>query len=100
MLVLPSMQPRIFWDNYLVRWYKADLHIHTVLSPCSDLTMGPKDIVQKALACNLDMIAITDHNSAQNIDGVLGAAQDTSLFVVPGMEVYSREPAINLLALC
>ncbi|MBN1466307.1 PHP domain-containing protein [candidate division KSB1 bacterium] len=76
-----------------MRWYKADLHIHTVLSPCAELSMGPKDIVQKALTCELDMIAITDHNSAQNIAGVMQAARDTNLTVIPGMEVYSREEA-------
>ena len=76
-----------------MRWYKADLHIHTVLSPCAELSMGPKNIVKKALASQLDMIAITDHNSAQNIAGVIDAASDMKLTVIPGMEVYSREEA-------
>ena len=76
-----------------MRWYKADLHIHTVLSPCAELSMGPKDIVKHALDYDLDLIAITDHNSAQNIRGVMDAAQETRLTVIPGMEVYSREEA-------
>lgn len=74
-----------------MRWYKGDLHIHTVLSPCAELTMGPKDIVKTALEHELDIIAITDHNSAENIQGVMDAAQDTNLTVIPGMEVYTRE---------
>ena len=43
--------------------YKADLHIHTVLSPCGDLEMSPKIIVEAAGKQGLDIIGITDHNS-------------------------------------
>lgn len=76
-----------------MRWFKADLHIHTVLSACAELTMGPKDIVRAALARGLDLIAVTDHNSAENVGAVIGAAEGTPLWVVPGMEVYTREEA-------
>ena len=38
-----------------MHWYKGDLHIHTVLSPCAELTMGPKDIIKRALEQNLDL---------------------------------------------
>ncbi|MCQ2284884.1 MAG: PHP domain-containing protein, partial [Bacteroidales bacterium] len=41
--------------------YKADLHIHTVLSPCGALELSPSNIVRRALERGLDMIAITDH---------------------------------------
>jgi 3',5'-nucleoside bisphosphate phosphatase len=76
-----------------VRWYKADLHIHTILSACAELSMGPKDIVQAALAHGLDIIAVTDHNSAENVAAVMGAAEQTPLLVIAGMEVYTREEA-------
>ena len=46
----------------------ADLHIHTVLSPCGDLLMIPQNIIDKAIEVGLDMIAITDHNSAKNVE--------------------------------
>lgn len=77
----------------MLRWFKADLHIHTVLSPCAELSMGPKDIVKKALEHDIDIIAITDHNSAENVWGVMQAARNTPLTVIPGMEVYSRDEA-------
>lgn len=77
----------------MLSWYKGDLHIHTVLSACAELSMGPKDIVRKALEANLDMIAVTDHNSAENVSAVLQAAASTNLTVIPGMEVYSRDEA-------
>ncbi|MBN2356084.1 PHP domain-containing protein [candidate division KSB1 bacterium] len=74
-----------------MRWFRADLHLHTVLSACADLSMGPQDIVKKALQKQLDIIAITDHNSAANTLAVHNAARDTKLTVIPGMEVNSRE---------
>ena len=77
----------------MLRWYTADLHVHTVLSPCAELSMGPRDIVDKARAGNIDIIAITDHNSAENVSAVIQAAKNTSLTVIPGMEVYVREGA-------
>ena len=71
------------------RW--ADLHVHTVLSPCAEAEMIPPLIVQRALALRLDWIAITDHNSAGNVGAVVAAAEGTGLAVTPGMEVESRE---------
>jgi predicted metal-dependent phosphoesterase TrpH len=33
--------------------FRADLHIHTLLSPCADLEMTPRNIVAKAMRANL-----------------------------------------------
>ncbi len=76
-----------------VRWYKADLHIHTVLSPCADLSMGPKNIVEASLQHGIELIAITDHNSCDNVQAVYDVGQKEGLTVIPGMEVYTREEA-------
>lgn len=78
--------------------YRADLHVHTVLSPCADVAMIPPLIVQKALEKNIDLIAITDHNASANVSAVQKAAEGTSLTVLPGMEVQSRED-VHLLTL-
>lgn len=71
--------------------YAYDLHIHTALSPCGDNDMTPNNIVNMALIKELDIIAITDHNSCENAKAVIEVAQNTSLTVVPGMEVESLE---------
>ena len=71
--------------------YKADLHIHTCLSPCSDLEMGPTAIVEESLAKGLDIIAICDHNSAENSDAVIQVGVKKGLHVFPGMEINSKE---------
>jgi len=50
---------------------KAELHIHTVLSPCATLEMLPPFIVERALETNTHLIAITDHNASANVPAVI-----------------------------
>ncbi|KYH32307.1 PHP domain-containing protein [Neomoorella mulderi] len=71
--------------------YYADLHIHTALSPCAGEEMTPPAIVAAALAAGLQVIAVTDHNSAGNVAAVQEAARGTGLIVLAGMEVQTRE---------
>ena len=69
----------------------ADLHLHTVLSPCAEVEMIPPLIVERALEKRLDLIAITDHNASANAQAVLEAARGTGLKVWAGMELQTRE---------
>ena len=82
----------------MLRTFRADLHIHSCLSPCGDEAMRPHAIVNQALAMGLDIIAICDHNSAENIAAFMSAGSEKGLTVLPGMEVTSKEE-IHLLAL-
>lgn len=70
---------------------RADLHVHTCLSPCGDLQMSPQKIVAKAVARNIGMLAICDHNTAENVPAVMLAAGAGHLVVLPGMEICSKE---------
>jgi len=79
-------------------WFKADLHVHTCLSPCADLSMGPRAIVARAAEQGLDLVGISDHNSAENAPAVIEAARGRRFKVLPGMEVTSREE-VHVLAL-
>ena len=74
-----------------MKQFRADLHVHTVLSPCAEVEMIPPLIVDQALDKHIDLIAITDHNSTRNFSAVKKAAQDTQLIVLPGMELQTRE---------
>jgi PHP family Zn ribbon phosphoesterase len=74
-----------------IKPFRADLHVHTVLSPCAEIEMLPPLIVDTALAKNIQVIAITDHNASANICAVQKAAVGTGLIVLPGMEVQTRE---------
>lgn len=60
--------------------------------------MIPPLIVKRALELALGIIAITDHNSAENVAAVIKAAEGLDLTVLPGMEVQTREE-VHLLCL-
>jgi PHP family Zn ribbon phosphoesterase len=77
---------------------RADLHIHTVLSPCAEVEMIPPLIVERALHLGLDLIAVTDHNSSGNAAAVVDAARASGLKVLPGLELQTREE-VHLLCL-
>jgi PHP family Zn ribbon phosphoesterase len=81
-----------------VRHFRADLHIHSCLSPCGDLDMSPRTIVTRSLEKGLDLIAVCDHNSAENVGAVIRAGSPRGLAVLPGMEISSREE-VHTLAL-
>lgn len=68
-----------------------DLHIHTALSPCGDNNMTPNNIVNMAQLNELDVIAITDHNTCENVEPIMQLARNSELIVIPGMEVETRE---------
>ncbi|MCE5257593.1 MAG: PHP domain-containing protein [Chloroflexi bacterium] len=76
----------------------ADLHIHTVASPCAEIEMLPSLIVGRAAALGLGCIAITDHNTTANIQAVARCASAYGIRVIPGMEVQTREE-VHLLCL-
>jgi predicted metal-dependent phosphoesterase TrpH len=60
--------------------------------------MTPRRIIRRAAEMGLDMIAISDHNSAENIDAAMKAADEEGMAVLPAMEVSSSEEA-HVLAL-
>jgi len=70
---------------------KADLHIHSCLSPCGDNDMTPCNIVNMAKLLGYDMIALTDHNSCLNCEAAIDAGKKAGLTVVPGMELCTAE---------
>ncbi len=76
-----------------LRSIKADLHVHTCLSPCAGLDMSPREVVNAALRKGLDLIAVCDHNSAENVLAVKKAGERNGLMVLGGMEVASAEEA-------
>jgi predicted metal-dependent phosphoesterase TrpH len=78
---------------------KVDLHVHTVLSPCAEVEMIPPLIVETALELGIRLIAITDHNASANIEAVQKAAENSTLNVLPGMEIQTREEVHSLCLL-
>ncbi len=70
---------------------KADLHIHTVLSPCGDIEMTPLNIVRKAKECGIGVIGITDHNSTLNCMEIMRVGNMEGIYVMCGAEVTTKE---------
>ena len=65
---------------------KIDLHIHTTYS---DGMLTPVQIVDTALDCNLDVIALTDHDNVLSYEIAQNYIKDKNieLEVVPGVEI-------------
>lgn len=82
----------------MVREYRADLHIHTCLSPCADLDNSPRAIILQSKEKKLDIIGITDHNSAEHVVCAERLGAEAGIWVLSGMEVNSAEE-IHLLVL-
>lgn len=68
-----------------------DLHIHSCLSPCGDDDMTPSNIAGMAAVKNLDVIALTDHNSCRNCPAAVAAGERLGVTVIPGMELTTSE---------
>jgi hypothetical protein len=77
------------------RFWAVDLHVHTPASRDVDVrTYGASDasqIVDAAIAAGLHAIAVTDHNTAGWCDAMAEAACETSLVVLPGVELSTSE---------
>ena len=70
---------------------RADLHIHTVLSPCGDLDMSPVNIISEASLKGLDIIGITDHNSTRHCELIKRLAAEKGIYVMQGAEITTKE---------
>ena len=71
--------------------YLCDLHIHSCLSPCGDEDMTPGNIAGMATLNGLQIVALTDHNSAKNCPSFYKAAKAYGLIPVAGMELTTAE---------
>ena len=79
-----------------LKTYRAELHLHTVLSPCAAVEMIPPLIIESAEEKGINLIAVSDHNSIENISAVMQAAEGTSITVLPGIELQTREEIHSL----
>lgn len=68
-----------------------DLHLHSCLSPCGDDEMTPANIAGMAAVKELDVVALTDHNTCKNCPAFLRAAEAYGVTALPGMELTTSE---------
>lgn len=76
---------------------RADLHSHSTVS---DGTTSPTDVVRAAAATGIDVLALTDHDTAAGWAEAGDAAEESGLCLVPGMEISTKhqDRGVHLLA--
>lgn len=70
-----------------------DLHIHSCLSPCGGEDNTPANLAGMCALAGLQVVALTDHNTAGNCAAFCAAAEAYGLLALPGMELTTREEA-------
>jgi predicted metal-dependent phosphoesterase TrpH len=75
-----------------------DLHTH---SNCSDGSLTPTDLVARAAAAGVQVLALTDHDTVAGLDAAEHSAGVHGLRLVPGVEISAswRAQAIHVLGL-
>ena len=71
--------------------YYYDFHIHSCLSPCGDDDSTPANIAGMATINNLQVVALTDHNTCRNCPGFFQAAKRHGIIPIAGMELTTAE---------
>lgn len=71
--------------------YYYDLHIHSCLSPCGDDESTPASLAGMAAVIGLDIVALTDHNTARNCPAFFDAAEEVGIIPIAGMELTTAE---------
>ena len=62
----------------------ADLHCHSTVS---DGWLSPEEVVRRAAANGVDMLALTDHDETGGLEEAARVAREVGLRFVPGVEV-------------
>lgn len=62
-------------EKPVLRRFRADFHVHSVLSPCAELEMGAPEIVRRAAEEGIVLLALTDHNATANVPALMEAAE-------------------------
>lgn len=73
-------------SNY---WY--DLHVHSCLSSCGQTENTPLNIIKQCKKNGLNLISITDHNSAKHYHTIEILKKYFDICIIYGMEVTSQE---------
>lgn len=71
--------------------FKIDLHMHSCLSPCADDEMTPVTMAGMAALGNIQIAALTDHNSCGNCPPFFEACAAYGVVPIAGMELTTSE---------
>ena len=77
-----------------LKYKKADLHVHTPASKCffkKHSNVTPDEFVDYAIEQGIEVMAITDHNSAAWVDKIKKAAEGKNITIFPGVEIGAKD---------
>jgi 3',5'-nucleoside bisphosphate phosphatase len=76
----------------------VDLHTH---SSCSDGALAPAELVERAAAAGITLLALTDHDTTTGLEEARIAADRARIELVPGVEISAswRHQVIHVLGL-
>lgn len=72
---------------------RIDLHTHSLVS---DGTQSPADVMRAAADADLDVVALTDHDSMAGLEEAAETAQALGIDFVPGIEVSCRNRGVSI----
>lgn len=75
----------------MMRRFYYDLHTHSCLSPCGDDDNTPNNIAGMASLSELNIVALTDHNTCKNCPAFFAAAEKYGIIPIAGMELTTSE---------
>ena len=83
------------------KWYKTDLHLHSPESVCfkDRDSVTAEEWIERCIQKGLECVALTDHNSGNNIDEYKRLAEERGLVLFPGVEVTCGDTGTHLLIL-
>ena len=72
---------------------RLDLHMH---STASDGAVAPAEVVRRAVAGRLDVIALSDHDTTGGVKEAVAEARSHPIQVVPAIEMSSTQDGQDL----
>lgn len=77
---------------------KIDLHTHSYYS---DGVLSPTALIERAVERQVDILALTDHDTLMGIDEAITAAKPHAIKIIPGVEISClwREQTIHMIGL-
>lgn len=83
------------------KWYKTDLHLHSPESVCfkDRDSVTAEEWIERCIQKGIECVALTDHNSGNNIDEYKRLAEERGLVLFPGVEVTCGDTGTHLLIL-
>ncbi|HZU97675.1 MAG TPA: PHP domain-containing protein [Planctomycetota bacterium] len=76
---------------------RCDFHLHTTMS---DGRATPENLVFRACARDLDLIAVTDHDTTAGVEAAQAEGEELGVKVIPGVELSAQAEGAQIHLIC